>query len=215
VKTIIFDMDGVIVDSDEAWASTRRAVAERHGGRWHDGAERAMQGVSTAEWIDYMVGDLGVDLAPDDLREHVVAELQRRYRDHPPLLPGAVETVRSLAQAGRRLGLASGSPQTLIDAVLAAGAIADAFAVTLSADEVERGKPSPDVYLEAAARLGVEPATCLAVEDSTNGIRAAVAAGMEVYAVPNRHAPPDAEALALPSRCAQTLPELFRHTGSA
>ena len=209
MQPIVFDMDGVLVDTEQAWHDVRRDLTAEHGGTWHARANGDMQGLSTAEWTEYMVRDLGVALDAGEIARRVTAELDRRYHAEPPFLPGAIDTVRRLAASGRRLAVASSSPRTIIDALLDAGGITESFAVVLSSEEVERGKPSPDVYLEAARRLGVEASACLAVEDSSNGLRAAAAAGMEVYAIPNPHEPPDAEALALATRIGGGLPELF------
>jgi HAD superfamily hydrolase (TIGR01509 family) len=209
-KPVIFDLDGVLVDTERTWLDVRRELTAAHGGTWHDGANSDMQGLSTAEWTRYMADDLGVELAEDEIYTRVTEELERRYRAEPPFLPGAVDTVRALAAEGRTLAVASSSPQSIIDGLLDAGGIAGCFAVALSSEAVERGKPSPDVYLAAAERIGADPAACIAVEDSTNGLRAAAAAGMEVLAVPNQHDPPAPEALALAARVAVSLPELFR-----
>ena len=209
MRPIVFDMDGVLVDTEQAWHDVRRDLSAEHGGTWHARANGDMQGLSTAEWTGYMVRELGVQLSADEIARRVTAELDRRYHATPPFLPGAIDTVRRLADAGRALAVASSSPRTIIDALLDAGKITAAFAVVLSSEEVPRGKPSPDVYLEAARRLGVEPSACLAVEDSSNGLRAAAAAGMEVLAIPNPHEPAEPEALALAARVAASLPELF------
>jgi HAD superfamily hydrolase (TIGR01509 family) len=208
-KPIVFDLDGVLVDTERVWLDVRRELTEANGGTWHDAANSAMQGWSTDEWTRYMAEDLGVRLTPDEIYERVTRELDRRYRAEPPFLPGALETVRALHAEGRTLAVASSSPQAIIDALLEAGDVADRFAAVVSSEAVERGKPSPDVYLEAARRLGADPAGCVAVEDSTNGLRAAAAAGMEVLALPNVHDPPDPEALALATRVASSLPDLF------
>jgi HAD superfamily hydrolase (TIGR01509 family) len=199
----------VLVDTELTWGEVRRDLALDHGGRWHDAANSDMQGLSTAEWAAYMTDELGVGLEGAAVAELVTAELDRRYRAAPPFLPGALETVRALAAAGRPLGLASSSPRAIIDTLLEAGGIAGCFSAVVSSEEVARGKPFPDVYLEAAARLGADPASCIAVEDSTNGLRAAAAAGMEVLAVPNPHDPPAPDALALATRVAASLPALF------
>ena len=111
-----------------------------------------------------------------------------------PLLPGAAEAVASLA-ARWPLGLASSANRELIDLVLELGGLGRFFRTTVSSEEVARGKPAADVYLEAARRLGVPPTQCAAVEDSSNGLRAAAAAGMRVIALPNRAFPPEADAL--------------------
>jgi HAD superfamily hydrolase (TIGR01509 family) len=199
----------VLVDTELTWGEVRRDLALAHGGRWPAHANSDMQGLSTAEWAAYMTDELGVGLERATTAALVTRELQCRYRAAPPFLAGAIETVRALAAAGRPLGLASSSPRTIIDTLLASGDVAGCFAAVVSSEEVDRGKPFPDVYLEAAARLGADPASCIAVEDSTNGLRAAAAAGMEVLAIPNPHDPPAPDALALATRVAASLPALF------
>lgn len=191
---IVFDLDGVLVDSERVWDEVRQGLVADRGGRWPADATTAMQGMSTPEWAAYL-GQL-VDGSPRELAEQVVAAMADRYREHVPLLPGAVDAVTALA--GRwPLAVASSSPPELIRVVLAAAGVADRFRVTVSSEEVARGKPAPDVYLAAAERLGVDPAHCVAIEDSANGLRSAAAAGMTVVAVPNPHFPPPADALVL------------------
>lgn len=209
VGPVVFDLDGVLVDTELIWGEVRRELALAHGGRWHERANSDMQGLSTAEWTAYMARSLGVRLAPEAIAARVTEAMLRRYAAAPPFLPGARETVLRLARAGRPLGLASSSPRALIDALLDAGELAGALAAVVASEEVPRGKPAPDVYLEAARRLEVEPSTCTAVEDSTNGLLAAHAAGMRVLAVPNPHDPPSAQALALAERVAPSVAELF------
>jgi HAD superfamily hydrolase (TIGR01509 family) len=199
---IVFDLDGVLVDSEQVWDEVRRAVVTDRGGRWRDEATRAMQGMSTPEWSAYLAGPLHAAGSPDELAGIVVAAMAERYRAAVPLLPGAVDAVSTLA-ARWPLAVASSSPPGLIRAVLAAAGVADRFRAVVSSEEVPRGKPAPDVYLAAAERLGVDPAGCVAVEDSANGLRSAAAAGMTVVAVPNPHYPPPADALAL---AAATVP---------
>ena len=191
---IVFDLDGVLLDSEQLWNEAKEQVTRDEGGEWSDAAPRDMMGMSSPEWTVYMRDELGVDLELDELNDRVVAAMQAFYRERLPLLPGAQEAVRALG-ARWPLGLASSSNREVIDVVLEAAGFA--FAVTVSSEEVERGKPAPDVYLKAAAELGVDPARCVAIEDSSNGLRAADAAGMTVIAVPNEHYPPDADALAL------------------
>jgi HAD superfamily hydrolase (TIGR01509 family) len=166
------------------------------GGTWRPEATRAMMGMSSVEWSRYLRDELGVPMAPDEISAAVVARLEDRYREHLPLFPGAVEAVARLA--GRwLLGLASSANRPIIDLVLRESGLTERFQATVSSEEVPRGKPAPDVYLEAARRLEVDPAACAAVEDSSNGLRAAAAAGMRVIAIPNRAFPPDPDALAL------------------
>ena len=193
---IVLDLDGVIVDTEQVWDRARRAYADAHGGRWTPEATRAMQGMSSTEWSAYLAGELGAAGEPERISRDVAAAVVGEVRRDLPLLPGAVEAVRELA--GRHpLGLASSANREVIDAVLETAGIASCFAATVSSEEVARGKPAPDVYLEAATRLGREAPECAAVEDSTNGLLAAKAAGMEVVAVPNREFPPSPEALAV------------------
>jgi HAD superfamily hydrolase (TIGR01509 family) len=193
---VVFDLDGVIVDSESAWAEAKHELVERAGGAWKPEATRAMLGMSSPEWSRYLRDELGVAMELEAINEAVVATLERRYRDALPLIPGATDAVRRLA--GRwPLGLASSSNRPIIDLVLREAGIAGCFAVTVSSEEVARGKPAPDVYLEALRRLGAEPGRSVAIEDSGNGLRSAAAAGMGVVAIPNREFPPDPGALAL------------------
>lgn len=193
---VIFDLDGVLVDSEQLWNQAKEALVREVGGHWLPQAPVAMMGMSSPEWAAYLRDVLGVPMSAEDINRSVVRRMQDGYARHLPLLPGAGAAVRAL---GRRwpLGLASSSNREIIDAVLRLSGFADAFRVTVSSEEVARGKPAPDVYRRCAARLGADPAACLALEDSTNGLRAAVAAGMTVIAVPNPHYPPTADAVAL------------------
>lgn len=198
---IVFDLDGVLVDSERVWDEVRRGIVAERGGTWTDDATTAMQGMSTPEWAAHL-GTLGAHGTAEELAAVVIGAMAAHYRAEVPLLPGAVDAVTALA--GRwRLAVASSSPRRLIDVVLAAAGVDALFGVTVSSEEVERGKPAPDVYLAAADRLGVAAADCVAVEDSANGLRSAAAAGMTVVAVPNPHFPPPADALAL---AAATVP---------
>jgi len=203
----VFDMDGVIVDSEQVWDDVREALVRERGGRWHDRAQADMMGMSSVEWSAYMHEALGLRESPAEINDEVVRRMLARYRDDLPLLPGAVEAVERLA-ARWPLAVASSSNRPLIEAVLEAAGIAALFRTTVSSEEVPRGKPSPDVYLEAARRLGVAPSRCAAVEDSSNGLRAAHAAGMRVLALPNPHYPPAADALALADAVVRSPDEL-------
>ncbi len=196
IDAVVFDMDGVIVDSEQVWDDVREQLAKERGGRWHAGAQAAMMGMSSPEWSAYMHDEIGLREPPEEINDEVVRRMLERYRAALPLIPGATGAVRRLASEFR-LAVASSSNRPLIEAVLETAGIAELFEVTVSSEEVARGKPAPDVYLEAMRRLGVEPTTAAAVEDSSNGIRAARAAGMRVLALPNAHYPPAEDALAL------------------
>jgi HAD superfamily hydrolase (TIGR01509 family) len=207
IKAVVFDLDGVLVDSESVWDAARRAVVAETGGRWRDDATRAMLGMSAPEWSRYVRDELGVPLEPDEIAARVVARILERYRHEVPLLPGAAEAVRRLA-ARWRLGLASSANRQVIDVVLDAAGVADCFAATVAGEEVARGKPAPDVYLAATGKLGVDPGDAVAIEDSSNGLRAAAAAGMVVVAIPNREFPPAEDALALAGLVLDSLDEL-------
>jgi HAD superfamily hydrolase (TIGR01509 family) len=187
-------MDGVLVDSEQLWDQVREDLARERGGRWHDRAQADMMGMSSTEWSRYMHDELALAEPPEELNRLVVERMQERYRDGLPLIDGAVEAVRRIGDRWP-LGLASSSNRPLIDLALERMGVAELFRATVSSEEVERGKPAPDVYLEAARRLGVAAGRAAAVEDSANGIRSAKAAGMRVIAIPNPHFPPPEDAL--------------------
>jgi HAD superfamily hydrolase (TIGR01509 family) len=207
LAAVVFDLDGVLVDSESVWDSVRRAFVAENGGHWRASATTDMLGMSAPEWSSYLHEQLGVPLEPAEISDRVVAGVLERYRRELPLLPGAVEAVSRLARRWP-LGLASSANRSVIDAVLERGGLAEKFAATVSAEEVARGKPAPDVYLAAAQKLGVDPGEAAAVEDSANGLRAAAAAGMTVVAIPNREFPPTAEALELADAVLESLREL-------
>jgi HAD superfamily hydrolase (TIGR01509 family) len=195
IQAVVFDLDGVLVDSEEVWDEARQQLAEERGVGWPERASRDMMGMSSPEWSRYMRDEVGIPAEPEDISADVVRRLEAIYRGELPLFPGALTAVERLA-ARWPLGLASSSNRELIDLVLELSELGRYFAVTVSSEEVARGKPAPDVYLEAARRLGVDPKSSAAVEDSENGIRAAKAAGMGVVAIPNAQYPPAADALA-------------------
>jgi HAD superfamily hydrolase (TIGR01509 family) len=211
---VIFDLDGVLADSEQLWNEAKRALVEEAGGQWREEAPRDMMGMSSPEWSAYMRGQLGVPLELDEVNREVVGRMEALYREHLPLLPGAVQSVRAIA-AEWPVGLASSSNREIIDLFLSESGLRDAFAAAVSSEEVERGKPAPDVYLEATRRLEVAPADCVAVEDSSNGLRSAHAAGMRVIAVPNAHYPPERDALELAASVVrgvgEVTPDLIRN----
>ena len=206
-EAVVFDLDGVIVDSEQVWDEVREAYTRETGGTYTATAARDMMGMSSSEWSRYMAETLHVPGTPDEINAAVVERMLERYGEAPPLIPGAVDAVRRVA-ACWPLGIASSSNPELIEVVVEAAGLGDVLAVAVSSQEVPRGKPAPDVYLEAARRLGVEPARCGAVEDSQNGIRSAKAAGMRVVAIPNPHYPPDEEATALADVVLGSIAEL-------
>jgi HAD superfamily hydrolase (TIGR01509 family) len=207
IGAVVFDMDGVLIESEEVWDEIREAYVRERGGRYDAEVQRALMGMSSVEWSRYLHEAAGVPDAPEAINDEVVRRMLDAYRGHLPLIPGAVDAVKRLAERFR-LGLASSSNRPLIDAVLEVAQLAQYFEVTVSSEEVPRGKPAPDVYLEAARRLGVAPERCAAIEDSHGGIRAAKAAGMRVIAFPNRTYPPDEEALAQADVVIRSLGEL-------
>ncbi|MEV7092853.1 HAD family phosphatase [Amycolatopsis sp. NPDC051045] len=192
MEAVIFDLDGVLVDSERIWDEVRRAVVAEHGGTWREEATRAQQGMSTPEWARYLVEELGAQLSPSAIATLVVKRMAARYAAEPPLIPGAVDVVRQVSKRWP-VAIASSSPVILIKGFLDVTGLPVGAAV--SSEQVGAGKPAPDVYLRAAELLGVAPSDCAAVEDTTNGLRSALAAGMAVYAVPNPHFPPDPEVL--------------------
>jgi HAD superfamily hydrolase (TIGR01509 family) len=207
IAAVVFDMDGVIVDSEQVWDAVREGYVREVGGTYTASATRDMMGMSSVEWSRYMADRLGVPGTPEEINSAIVERMLERYGEAPPLIPGAVEAVRRCAERWP-LAVASSSNPELIEVVLDVAGLHDVIPVVVSSQEVARGKPAPDVYLEAARRLGVEPQLCAAVEDSHNGIRSAKAAGMRVVAIPNPHFPPDETALAQADVVLQSIDEL-------
>jgi HAD superfamily hydrolase (TIGR01509 family) len=195
-EAVVFDLDGLLLDTEQLWDEVREGLVRERGGRWHDRAQADMMGMSSTEWSAYLHEELGLAEPPEELNRIVVERMEQRYREQLPLVDGAVEAVRRLADRWQ-LGLASSSNRPLIDLALELMGVTDLFRATVSSEEVARGKPAPDVYLEAARRLGVSPGNAVAVEDSASGIRSAKAAGMGVIAIPNAHFPPPEEVLEL------------------
>ena len=208
IEAVVFDMDGVLVDTEHLWDEVRAALTEEWGGRYTPEAQEAMMGMSSPEWSRYLHEVVGLREHPEAINAEVVRRMLTRYESDLPVIPGAVEAVRRLAAASLPLAVASSSNPELIETVVRRLQLAELFRVVVSSEEVPRGKPAPDVYLEAARRLGVDAACCLAVEDSASGIRAAHAAGMRVVAYPNRHYPPASDALALAAEVVDSLDEL-------
>ena len=207
IETVVFDLDGVLVDSEPVWEEVRRGLVAERGGHWAPDAQRRLMGMSTQEWARYLGEDLGVGLPPEEVAALVIDRMAARYRERIPFLPGAVDAVRLLAGTWP-LGLASSAPAVLIETVLDAAGLSSYFQVTMSTEQVPHGKPAPDIYLAVTARLGVSPSGGAAVEDSSNGLRSAAAAGLHVIAIPHPQYPPDPDALALASLVLPTLADL-------
>jgi HAD superfamily hydrolase (TIGR01509 family) len=204
---VVFDLDGVLIDSEQVWDAAREDLVRERGGTWDERATTDMMGMSSKEWSSYMHDRLGVPMTPAEINDDVVRRVASTYEHGLPLLPHALETVRELA-ARWPLGLASSSNRPIIDLVLERAGVRACFAAVVSSEEVANGKPAPDVYLAAARELDVDPKDCAAVEDSTNGIKSAVAAGMRTIAVPNRQFRPDDDVLASAAVVASSLAEV-------
>jgi HAD superfamily hydrolase (TIGR01509 family) len=208
ILAVVFDMDGVLVDTEHLWDEVREELTTEWGGRYTPEAQEAMMGMSSLEWSRYLHETVGLGEPPETINAEVVRRMLARYEVELPVVPGAVDAVRRLDGEGFRLAVASSSNRELIDAVLRRLDLAALFEATVSSEEVGRGKPAPDVYLEAARRLGVPPSSCAAIEDSASGIRSAHDAGMRVIAYPNRHFPPSADVLASADVVIDSLGEL-------
>ena len=207
VDAVVFDLDGVIVDSEQVWDEVRDAYARERGGTYTDRATRDMMGMSSLEWSRYMADELGVPETPEKINADVVERMLERYGSDPPLIPGAVDAVRRIA-ARWPVAIASSSNPELIEVIVRVTGLADVFRIAVSSQEVPRGKPAPDVYLEAARRLGADPVRCAAVEDSHNGIRSAKAAGKRGFGTAMTRIPPADEALAEADVVLRSITEL-------
>jgi HAD superfamily hydrolase (TIGR01509 family) len=213
-EAVVFDLDGVLVDSEPIWEEVRRAFVAERGGRWLPDTQRRLMGMSTDEWSRYLSAELEVGMTPEEVASAVIDRMAERYHRSLPLLPGAVDAVVWMAERWR-LGVASSSPPRLIEQALELAGIRRLFEVAVSTEEVERGKPAPDVYLAVAGRLGVAPGRCVAVEDSSNGLRSARAAGLRVVAIPRPDYPVEPDALAGADRVLRSLAELTPATIAA
>ena len=207
IQAVVFDLDGVIIDTEGVWEEVRRAYVAEYGKSFLPDSQNRMMGMSTGEWSTHLSQDVGVPRTPAQVASDVLGRMAERYGEALPLIPGSVDAVRRIA-ARYPLALASSSARILIDQVLETAGLTDAFRVTLSTEEVARGKPAPDVYLAAASRLGHPSEACAAVEDSSNGLRSAAAAGLAVIAVPHGVYPPAPDAIEKASLIIDTLDEL-------
>jgi HAD superfamily hydrolase (TIGR01509 family) len=207
IAAIVFDLDNVLIDSEELWAEAREGITRENGGRWRQTAQQEMMGMSSPEWSRWLHEELGVQMEPEAISRAVVERLESVYREHLRLMPGAREAVERVGEFWP-LGVASSANKPLIELALELSGLQPHFRAVVSSEEVPRGKPAPDVYLEAARRLGKEATSCAAVEDSTNGLLAARAADMTVVAVPDQRYPPSPEALAVADLTLESLEQL-------
>lgn len=195
-EAVVFDMDGIIIDSEPYWERARLAVVAKFGGTYHAGVAADVMGMSPPEWAHYLRTRIGVPLSEPQIIVAIVERLADAYRCDRPFFPGAIAAVRAIG-ARWPTGLASATGRDLIDLVVSLAGLHDVLRVTVSGAEVAHGKPAPDVYLRALEKLGAAPGRSVAIEDSSNGIRAGKNAGMRVVAVPNAEFPPTAQAVAL------------------
>jgi HAD superfamily hydrolase (TIGR01509 family) len=214
IKAVVFDLDGVLIDSEPVWEDVRRSLVAERGGHWPPEAQRRLMGMSTPEWASYLSTDLGVGLPLEQVATEVINRMAARYAERVPLLDGAADAVRRMA-ARWPLGLASSSPPRLIEVVLQSAGLRGCFQVVMSTEQVAQGKPAPDIYLAVASALGDPAPQCAAVEDSSNGIRSAATARLRVIAVPQPRYPPDPDALAQASLVLPSLASLDTQTVAA
>lgn len=206
---VVFDLDGVLVESEHLWEENWTAHAASQEYVWLPEDTATVQGMSVPEWSGYMARRIGRG-SPEAIAEAVIdGMIGALDGGRVALLPGAAEMVAAAAERVP-IAVASSAPRRLIAAVLAATGLSAHFTAFVSSEETPRGKPSPDVYLDAARRIGVPAVACAAVEDSSNGIRAAAAAGMTVAAIPNPVYPPAPDALALCAMIAASPDEVRR-----
>ena len=194
IQAIIFDLDGLLVDSEPCWDTARRQLAAEVGRDWNLDDKRACMGVSTTEWATHMIKRLGLEMDAAQTAAVIVGKMREIYAREIPFLPGALAAVE-LAASCYPTALASGSERSLIATVIQDEALRGKFQAAVCTDDMPRGKPSPDVYLETARLLGVSPKYCVCLEDSGNGILAGLAAGMRVIAVPDAEFPPAPEVI--------------------
>jgi beta-phosphoglucomutase-like phosphatase (HAD superfamily) len=214
IQAVVFDLDGVLIDSEPVWEQVRRGLVAERGGHWTPDAQRRLMGMSTPEWARYLSDDLGVGLPPDEVARTVIDRMAARYTEHVPLMTGAVDAVHRIAVRWP-LGVASSSPPELIEVVLRSADLRSCFSVVMSTEQVAHGKPAPDIYLAVTAELGCPPPDCAAVEDSANGLRSAAAASLRVIAIPQPRYPPEPDVLARASLVLPSLAELTAEAVSA
>ncbi len=207
-QAVIFDLDGTLIDTEPVWDAVRRELAAQDGIEWPESASRAMMGMSTREWSRYMSDVVGVGPTAEIVARRTIDRLIERYDHDLPVLPGAREVVRRLAEHWP-LAVASSSPRDLIEHALQALGVRGLIAVVRSTEEgTARGKPAPDAFLWAASQLNADPARTVVIEDSASGIQAGLNAGMPVIAVPRPFLTPPEDVLAGASVVLEHLDDL-------
>ena len=204
IEAVIFDMDGVLVDSEIYWDKARVEFASDRGKSWTPALQRLAMGRSTMGWARVMQTQLALDESLDDIIAEMKARVIAQYEARMPTRPGALDAVARMSER-YRVGLASGSPTEIIKAVLRITGLDQIFEVMVYGDELPRGKPAPDIYFEALKRLAVAPGRSLGIEDSANGLRSLKAAGMYAVAAPSPGYPLAADVLALADAHISTL----------
>jgi HAD superfamily hydrolase (TIGR01509 family) len=195
IEAVIFDMDGLLVDSEPLWQRARIEAFGAERLQWTTADQEAVMGSSTEAWANYLAEKLGHEFTPDQIIERVVSQMETYYHESIPFLPGAHAAIELVSQH-YRMGLASGSSYRLINAVLDTTGWRDYFVEVLSADDLAQGKPAPDIYLEITRRMRVGVENVAIFEDSGNGILSGHAAGVKVIAVPGTYHRPHDETLA-------------------
>jgi HAD superfamily hydrolase (TIGR01509 family) len=213
IKAVIFDMDGVLVESETYWWKSRVEFAAEIGKAWTDADHRRAMGRSTIEWAELMKERLEIDMSLEAIIEDVKSRVMAHYEEHMPSRPYALEAVAGIAREFR-VGLASGSPTVLINHVLRLTGLDQVFETVVYGDEIPNGKPAPDSYLHALKVMGVAPDEAAGIEDSSAGVRALVNAGMYTVGAPMPEFPLPADIVALCDRVIVSLdqftPELVR-----
>jgi HAD superfamily hydrolase (TIGR01509 family) len=215
LRAVLFDMDGLLVDSEPLWFEAERSVMSRLGGSWAAADQRELIGGSLAHTVGYMRSRARRQVPPGQIASWLLGTMTELVTTAPvPLMPGAAELLASLDAAGIPRGLVTSAQRQIMAAVLASTGLA--FAVTVCGEDVRAGKPGPEPYQRAAALLGEAPGDCVALEDSPNGVASALAASCPVIAIPSLHPIPERPGCLVAGSLAEvTLPLLRRHVAAA
>ncbi len=207
MKLVVFDLDGLLVDSEPYWNKSRGSIARENGKEWTDKDHRLVNGVNSNEWAQYMIERLELKMTREQVIQEVVDRIASYYIEDTPFLPGAIEAVQMCAKHWQ-VAIGSGSHLKLIDIVVNNPRIKGCFDLIVSADTVAKGKPSPEIYLEVMKQAGVDATDSICFEDSAFGIQAAYLAGMYVIAVPKKDFPVPDEYLAMADLVIGSLEEV-------